>query len=43
MLMNDKGYIGNRYERNIKFTAITNSYIAKMSWNMTYLYNEAHI
>lgn len=41
--MNDKGYIGYRDERNIKFTAITNSYIPKMSWNMTYLYNEAHI
>lgn len=43
MSMSDPGYIGYRDEVSIKFVGITNSYIPKMEWDMSYYYDEDHI
>lgn len=43
MLMGEEGYIGYRDEVNVKFTAITDSYISKLELPMSYYYDEEHI
>lgn len=43
MSMSDEGYIGYRDEVSLRFTAISESCIPKMEWDMRYYYDEEHI
>ena len=43
MVMFGEGYLGYRDEVSLYFAGITDSYIPKMEWEMSYFYDEKHI